>query len=159
MKRAVLTLALAAGLSAPVVADAPQIGGVIKRAQQLTDLQVTDAEEQQLGTITGTDADPDRDGLSNLQEYQSGTLPKNPESVLRLHGVHGDDGHVRVILSGVRGRAYIVEWRERIETGAWQTLQSIPALTEDTMLEILDPDAPSANRPRFYRVHIPASSP
>jgi predicted Zn-dependent protease len=53
MKRAVLTLTLIAGLSAPVVADAPpqlgQIGGAVKRAQQVRDLQITEAEEQQLG--------------------------------------------------------------------------------------------------------------
>jgi predicted Zn-dependent protease len=49
MKRAVLSLTLIAGLTSPVLADAPQIGGALKRVQQFRDLQVTEAEEQQLG--------------------------------------------------------------------------------------------------------------
>jgi predicted Zn-dependent protease len=53
MKRAVLSLSIIAVLSAPVLADAPpqlgQIGGAVKRAQQVRDLQITEAEEQQLG--------------------------------------------------------------------------------------------------------------
>jgi Zn-dependent protease with chaperone function len=53
MKRAVLLLTLITGLSMPVAADAPpqlgQIGGAVKRAQQVQDLQITEAEEQQLG--------------------------------------------------------------------------------------------------------------
>jgi predicted Zn-dependent protease len=53
MKRAVLSLMLIAGLSLPVLADAPpqlgQIGGAVKRVQQVRDLQITEAEEQQLG--------------------------------------------------------------------------------------------------------------
>ncbi len=53
MKRAVLSLTLIGGLSLPILADAPpqlgQIGGAVKRAQQVRDLQMTEAEEQQLG--------------------------------------------------------------------------------------------------------------
>ena len=45
MKRAALSLTLLAGLSVPVLADAPlqlgQIGGAVKRAQQVRDLHVT----------------------------------------------------------------------------------------------------------------------
>jgi predicted Zn-dependent protease len=51
--RTVLLLTLIAGLTAPVVADdggqLGQIGGAVKRVQQVRDLQVTEAEEQQLG--------------------------------------------------------------------------------------------------------------
>src|SRR5262245_37100176 len=49
MKRVVLSLALIAGLAVPVFADALQIGGALKRVQQFRDLQVTEAEEQELG--------------------------------------------------------------------------------------------------------------
>jgi predicted Zn-dependent protease len=49
MKRVVLSLALIAGLAVPVFADAPQIGGALKRVQQFRDLQVSEAEEQELG--------------------------------------------------------------------------------------------------------------
>ena len=54
MKRAALSLTLFAGLSVPVLADAPpqlgQIGGAVKRVQQVRELQITEAEELQLGT-------------------------------------------------------------------------------------------------------------
>jgi predicted Zn-dependent protease len=53
MRRAVVTLVLSVGLSVPAIAgdskQLPQIGGAVKRVQQLSDIQMTDAEEQQLG--------------------------------------------------------------------------------------------------------------
>ena len=53
MRRTVVTLVLSVGLSVPAIAgegkQLPQIGGAVKRVQQLNDIQMTDAEEQQLG--------------------------------------------------------------------------------------------------------------
>jgi Zn-dependent protease with chaperone function len=52
MKRAVLSLTLIAGLGVPVFAgpgQLGQIGGAVKRVQQFRELQVSEAEEQQLG--------------------------------------------------------------------------------------------------------------
>ena len=53
MRQIVLMLAMTVALGAPAAADEGgqlgQIGGAVKRAQQLRDLQVTEAEEQQLG--------------------------------------------------------------------------------------------------------------
>ena len=53
MRRAVVVSMLSVGLVAPAVAgwgeQLPQIGGAVKRVQQLRDIQMTDAEEQQLG--------------------------------------------------------------------------------------------------------------
>lgn len=53
MTRAAVTLALAMTAAAPALADGPaqlgQIGGAVKRVQQVRDLQITEAEEQQLG--------------------------------------------------------------------------------------------------------------
>src|SRR5262245_38871956 len=53
MKRAALSLTLCAGLSAAVFADPPPqlgaIGGAVKRAQQVSDLQISAAEERELG--------------------------------------------------------------------------------------------------------------
>jgi predicted Zn-dependent protease len=52
MKRQLVMLAVVAGLVAPAWAgerQLGQIGGAVKRAQQLRDLQVTEAEEQELG--------------------------------------------------------------------------------------------------------------
>lgn len=53
MTRAVVALMLSIGVAAPASADERgqlgQIGGAVKRVQQFRDLQMTDAEEQQLG--------------------------------------------------------------------------------------------------------------
>jgi len=53
MRRVVVTLMALVGVVAPALADEPrpldQIGGVLKRAQQFRELQITEAEEQQLG--------------------------------------------------------------------------------------------------------------
>ncbi len=54
MRRVVMTLALLVGVVIPALADEGgqlgQIGGAVKRVQQLRDIQMTDSEEQQLGT-------------------------------------------------------------------------------------------------------------
>lgn len=52
MKRILLATILAGGLVAPAFADNGQLGrlgGVVKRTQQLRELQITDAEERELG--------------------------------------------------------------------------------------------------------------
>ena len=52
MKRAVMALVCSIAVAAPAWADDGQlgrIGGAVKRAQQLRDIQMTEAEEQQLG--------------------------------------------------------------------------------------------------------------
>lgn len=53
MRRAVIVLMLSVGIATPVFADERgqlgQIGGAVKRAQQLRDIHMSDAEEQQLG--------------------------------------------------------------------------------------------------------------
>lgn len=54
MRRAVVTVVLSVGLSVPALAgegkQLPQIGSAVKRVQQLSDIQMTDAEEQRLGS-------------------------------------------------------------------------------------------------------------
>ena len=58
MKRAVLSLMLIGGLSLPILADAPpqlgQIGGAVKRAQQVRDLvEATDRLTEVQNTLRG----------------------------------------------------------------------------------------------------------
>jgi len=53
MKRSVIACALVIGAGVPALADEGrqlgQIGGAVKRVQQVRDIQMTDSEEQQLG--------------------------------------------------------------------------------------------------------------
>jgi hypothetical protein len=74
---------------------------------------IPDAWEAEYG-ITDPSADPDHDGVSNLQEYLAGTDPTNAASALRITGIWRDliSGHVNVVWAGVGGTRYRVQYSD-----------------------------------------------
>ncbi len=96
--------------------------------------------------------DPDRDGLTNLQEFQAGTLPNSALSTLRITAVEVSGGLVRLCFKGVTGKMYQLERTGALDTGAWQLLGS-PMLGDRTTLQFVDADG--TNLPtRFYRIRL-----
>ncbi|RME91515.1 MAG: hypothetical protein D6766_11795, partial [Verrucomicrobia bacterium] len=69
--------------------------------------------------------DPDADGLDNLAEFIAGTNPQDASS--RLHFERIELG-IRVALHfrGAYNRAYRVDFRPALTTGAWQPLFTVP---------------------------------
>ncbi len=69
-----------------------------------------DPVEMARSTIGGPDADPDRDGRTNWQEYVAGTDPRDRASALRLHRIERlEGGGVRISWRSRAGRVYFVE--------------------------------------------------
>lgn len=77
---------------------------------------------QNFGTTNvDANADPDGDGMSNLQEYLAGTNPTDSNSVLRITFVARDPALQNTTLDwlSVPTRAYAVQSRPSLSSGTW----------------------------------------
>ena len=100
--------------------------------------------------------DLDQDGLSNLQEYLSGTDPRDKLSYLRIEAAGPTGGSIRLSLFAAAGRSYSVQYEDLTPGGVWQKLlPDLDARTTNRVAEILDPAG--ANPRRFYRLVTPAA--
>jgi hypothetical protein len=81
-------------------------------------------------TNVDANADPDHDGISNLQEYLAGTNPNDINSCLRItsiqHGNLGDPTRVDMIWTGVPSRCYAIEKRSALNNDVWSTQTEFP---------------------------------
>jgi hypothetical protein len=95
-------------------------------------------------------ADPDGDGLSNLEEYQAGS---NPASLyLRISGPEWIDAlkmsALRLRWFAAENRPYSVEWNDNLIGGQWNRLTSETGTGEAR--EMLDTNVSKSTR--FYRI-------
>jgi hypothetical protein len=99
-------------------------------------------------------ADPDNDGLTNLQEYVSGTGPTDPGSYLEIDSISSDGG-VAIHFNAVAGRTYSVFYRDQVGQGVWLKLADVPAQASTGLVTVNDPVAGGVNG-RFYRLVTPS---
>jgi hypothetical protein len=114
-------------------------------------------EELQDPEISGLDADPDGDGLSNAEEYTAGTVPTDAASVLAIEGLvleTGGDGNLRVVFTARAGRGYTVEARDGVDGVVWLRMLDVSAGIIDQQVQVVVP-GPVGAEPRFYRVVTP----
>ncbi len=102
-------------------------------------------------TISGDNADPDRDGHSNIQEFLAGTDPRDSASVLKA-AVNLSGAGVKFVFQAEAERGYTVQFRDSLNTGGWSKLTDVPAESSARPVEILI--SPGGNR--FYRIVTPA---
>jgi hypothetical protein len=94
--------------------------------------------------------DLDEDGLTNMTEYQLGTLPRDPESSFQVGMIFGDFGGVDIQWQSVPGRRYQVVRRDESLADRWTVVAEVTATTETTYAT--DYDAPATGR--FYAVRM-----
>ena len=64
--------------------------------------------------ISGRDADPDGDGLTNWQEFLAGTDPKNGDSVLQIKSIRNGTEGIELGWDSVAGRSYRIAVAESL---------------------------------------------
>jgi hypothetical protein len=107
-------------------------------------------EETFFGGPTSGDpsADPDGDGLTNLEEHRAGTDPLDRGSALRVERLGMDEEGVRIAFRTAVGKRYHVEYSNDLD--AWSVLAAdIPGTGE--VIEVRDA-TPPVGRSRFYRL-------
>lgn len=96
--------------------------------------------------------DADGDGLSNLEEYLSGTDPNDPASVLRITTTQPSGTNVFTFFTTVTGKIYCLECTDDLLAPSWKTAVSNMSGT-GTVFQVSDPDGASATQ-RFYRIKL-----
>jgi hypothetical protein len=104
---------------------------------------------------TDAAADPDGDRLTNLQEFFSGTNPRDAASCLKLDAISLSGNAVSLRFGAVGGKSYSLQFRADVSGGEWQTLTEVPPAATNRVVEFPDPDL-NRSGTRFYRLITPA---
>jgi len=103
----------------------------------------------------GASGDPDHDGMTNAEEYLSGTDPRNPSSYLKIESLSAANAATKLRFNAVAGKTYTILYRDSVDGGFWIGLTNVPAQPFTGEIEIADPDGSTA-RTRFYRLVTPS---
>jgi hypothetical protein len=135
--------------------------GVLTRKAVLTVLADTDKDgladvwetEHGFNLNEPSDAaeDADGDGMTNWEENMSGTDPRDPESYLKIAGIHRGIG-LEIVFEAQSNRTYSVEYREQVEPALWRRLAEVSASPTNRMMRISDV---SGSPGRYYRLGTP----
>ena len=113
-------------------------------------------EQQYFGALTGTDpnADPDKDGATNLSEWLAGTNPLQAASAFRILSVQRTNQDVRITWSTVGGHNYVLQSAPGI-VGGVTNFTDLSAISVDGTNEATTNFlhlGGGTNRALFYRV-------
>ena len=108
-------------------------------------------EQQYFGQPTGTDptADPDHDGLSNLGEWLTGTVPTNSASNLQLTVAVTNQNVAVLKWASLAGKSYQIERSTNLTTG-FDTLVGTNISATAPTNTVTDTALPGTRR--FYRI-------
>lgn len=107
--------------------------------------------------ISGPDADPDQDGVSNRDEYLAGTMPKDAESVLRmafeLESAGGGNANWALRFVVPANRSYALERASAIQGVdlQWEVMETFPdSGVERVLVRPVDTGSPTGQY--YYRL-------
>jgi hypothetical protein len=105
----------------------------------------------------GANGDPDHDGMKNLNEYLSGTDPRNAASVFRLLSAKIIGRDLRLEWTTVGGHTYVVQMAAELSPDSGNFVDASPPLAvtgvaEGTNSYVIDGGA--ANPAAYYRVQV-----
>jgi hypothetical protein len=116
----------------------------------------TDSWRQYYGIIDDN-ADEDGDGLTNKQEYFTGTNPNDPQSTFKTSSVSFEPNvGFHVLWPSQAGIPYRVQWKNALPDATWQPIS--PDFTGNgSILDWLDDGSQTSGfgLQRFYRVAVP----
>ncbi len=95
--------------------------------------------------------DSDRDGLSNIEEYEAGTDPRNPASTLRL-SIDEDAEHIHIRFSAVSGNSYQIEYQDVDLATDWHLMRRTVS-GSNSILNFPDELTPHSSF-RIYRLRL-----
>ncbi|MEI6787470.1 MAG: hypothetical protein WCL49_03215 [bacterium] len=95
-------------------------------------------------------ADPDNDGLPNVNEFKAGTDPLDYRSMVSMIAIKATGANIGVVFQSALGQRFQIEKRDQLTSGGWSILSSnIWGKTDET--SVIDSNA--MGRPyRFYRI-------
>jgi len=97
--------------------------------------------------------DLDGDGVNNLQEFLSGTDPKDAQSFLAIQAA-GDVGLIRLSFLAAAGRSYSVLSRDDVTAASWLKVAEVAARATNGLVVLSLPQPASTPR-RFFRLVTP----
>jgi hypothetical protein len=109
-----------------------------------------------LDPFNAADADLDADGdrQSNLSEWESGTLPRDEFSALRVEEFGVESGGLVLRFTAEAGMSYTVLRSESLGAEDWTRVTDVAPLATTKRVKVMDPMP--AGRTRYYRVVTPA---
>jgi len=106
--------------------------------------------------------DPDEDGVSNADEYFTGSDPLDRETILNIAfiKVEGSSETATVVFVAFAGKTYSVLRRDSLGSGAWIPIADVPATSTNRVVTVQDPTPLVTGRSqRFYRLVTPRQAP
>ena len=96
-------------------------------------------------------ADPDKDGVKNIDEFTAGTDPNNSGDFLEITDPTKSGGTFTATLAGKAGRIYKLQ-RTLTLTGTWITVATQTSLASDGPVTLTDTTAPAGSA--YYRIEV-----